>query len=82
MLMLMGRRDLGGFLGLHFTTSLGPLLYGARGVPNLFQNGFDVQGVAVGDRKDPHNIFAEEIPMGDISSILLMSPITLRLEWK
>ena len=60
MLMLMGRRDLGGgVLGLHFMTSLDPILNGARGNPNLFQNGFDVHGVAVGDRKDPHNIFAE-----------------------
>ena len=60
MLMLMGRKDLGGgVLGLHFMTSLDPLLNGARGVPNLFQNGFTVHGVDVSDRKDPHNIFAE-----------------------
>ena len=60
MLMLMGRKDLeGGTLGLHFMTSLDPLLNGARGNPNLFQNAFDVHGVSIGDRKDPHNIFAE-----------------------
>ena len=60
MIMLMGRKDLGGgVLGLHFMTSLDPILNGARGVPNLFQNGFTVHGVDVGDRKDPHNIFAE-----------------------
>lgn len=60
MLMLMGRKDVGGgALGLHFMTSLDPLLNGARGVPNLFQNGFAVHGVDIGDRKDPHNIFAE-----------------------
>lgn len=60
MLMLMGRKDLGGgTLGLHFMTSLDPILNGAHGVPNLFQNGFTVHGVDIGDRKDPHNIFAE-----------------------
>jgi hypothetical protein len=60
MFMLMGRKDLGGgILGLHFMTSLDPLLNGARGVPNLFQNGFTVHGNPVGDRKDPHNVFAE-----------------------
>ncbi len=60
MIMLMGRKELGGgVLGLHFMTSLDPLLNGARGVPNLFQNGFTVHGIDVGDRKDPHNIFAE-----------------------
>ena len=60
MLMLMGRKGLGGgILGLHFMTSLDPIFNGPRGVPNLFQNGFTVHGVDVGDRKDPHNIFAE-----------------------
>lgn len=60
MIMLMGRRELGGgILGLHFMTSLDPLLNGSHGVPNLFQNGFTVHGVSIGDRKDPHNIFAE-----------------------
>ena len=60
MIMLMGRRELGGgTLGLHFMTSLDPLINGQRGVPNLFQNGFTVHGVDINDRKDPHNIFAE-----------------------
>ena len=60
MIMLMGRKDVGGgTLGLHFMTSLDPLLNGAYGNPNLFQNGFTAHGVSVGDRKDPHNIFAE-----------------------
>ena len=60
MIMLMGRKELGGgILGLHFMTSLDPIINGEDGVPNLFQNGFDVDGVAVGDRKDPHNVFAE-----------------------
>ena len=60
MIMLMGRKDVaGGILGLHFMTSLDPLVNGARGVPNLFQNGFTVHGDSIGDRKDPHNVFAE-----------------------
>ncbi len=60
MLMLMGRRELGGgTLGLHFMTSLDPIINGRHGVPNLFQNGFTVHGVDIGDRKDPHNVFAE-----------------------
>jgi hypothetical protein len=60
MIMLMGRKELGGgTLGLHFMTSLDPLINGREGVPNLFQNGFTVDGVDIGDRKDPHNIFAE-----------------------
>lgn len=60
MIMFMGRKQLGsGTLGLHFMTSLDPILNGKRGVPNLFQNGFTVHGVDIGDRKDPHNIFAE-----------------------
>ena len=60
MLMLMGRKDLGGgALGLHFMTSLDPILNGAHGVPNLFQNPFTVHGVDIGDRKDPHNVLAE-----------------------
>jgi hypothetical protein len=60
MLMLMGRKDLGGgVLGLHFMSSLDPILNGSRGVPNLFQNPFTVHGVDIGDRKDPHNVFAE-----------------------
>ena len=60
MIMLMGRRDLGdGTLGLHFMTSTDPLINGREGVPNLFQNGFTVNGVDIGDRKDPHNVFAE-----------------------
>ncbi|MEO6909074.1 MAG: hypothetical protein ABI210_14415, partial [Abditibacteriaceae bacterium] len=60
MIMLMGRKEVGGgTVGLHFMTSLDPILDGARGVPNLFQNGFTVHGVDIGDRKDPHNIFAE-----------------------
>ncbi|MHB8636212.1 MAG: FixH family protein [Fimbriimonadaceae bacterium] len=60
MVMFMGRKDLGGgTLGLHFMTSLDPVLNGARGVPNLFQNGFVVNGALVGDRKDPHNVFSE-----------------------
>ncbi len=60
MIMLMGRKKIdGGILGLHFMTSLDPILNGARGVPNLFQNGFTVHDVPVGDRKDPHNVFAE-----------------------
>ena len=51
MLMLTGRRELGGgTLGLHFMTALDPFINGKDGVPNLFQNGFDVHGVAVGDR--------------------------------
>ena len=59
MIMLMGRKEMGGgALGLHLMTSLDPLLNGRRGVPNLFQNTFDVHGVTVSDRKDPHNIFA------------------------
>ena len=60
MVMLMGRKDLsGGALGLHFMSSLDPILNGDHGVPNLFQNGFTVRGVDISDRKDPHNIFAE-----------------------
>ena len=60
MVMLMGRKELsGGTLGLHFMSSLDPLINGRRGVPNLFQNGFTVKDAEVGDRKDPHNIFAE-----------------------
>ena len=60
MIMLMGRKDLGGgVFGLHLMTSLDPIINGRRGIPNLFQNAFDVNGVTVGDRKDPHNIFAE-----------------------
>ena len=60
MIMLMGRRDLGGgTLGFHFMTSLDPFVNGREGVPNLFQNGFAVGGVDIGDRKDPHNVFAE-----------------------
>ena len=60
MIMLDGRKDLGGgVFGLHFMTSLDPFINGERGVPNLFQNQFDVHGVPVGDRKDPHNVFSE-----------------------
>lgn len=60
MIMLMGQREMnGGTLGLHFMTSLDPIVNGRRGVPNLFQGSFDVNGVTVGDRKDPHNVFAE-----------------------
>ncbi len=60
MVMLMGRRETGGgTLGLHFMTSLDPVINGRRGVPNLFQNGFTVNGVNIADRKDPHNVFAE-----------------------
>ncbi len=60
MLMLMGRRELGGgTLGLHFMTSLDPVLNGRKGVPNLLQNAFTVHDADVTDRKDPHNIFAE-----------------------
>jgi hypothetical protein len=60
MIMLMGRRDLGGgTLGFHFMTSLDPFINGRKGVPNLFQNGFTVHGMDIGDRKDPHNVFAE-----------------------
>ncbi|MEO6908234.1 MAG: hypothetical protein ABI210_10120, partial [Abditibacteriaceae bacterium] len=50
MIMLMGRKEVGGgTVGLHFMTSLDPILDGARGVPNLFQNGFTVHGVDIGD---------------------------------
>lgn len=60
MIMLTGRKEVAsGIFGLHVMTSLDPILNGKRGVPNLFQNGFDVNGSPVGDRKDPHNIFAE-----------------------
>ncbi len=60
MVMIMARKELGGgTFGLHFMSSLDPILNGKRGVPNLFQNSFDVNGVPVGDRKDPHNTFAE-----------------------
>ena len=60
MIMLMGRRDVGGgTLGLHLMTSLDPFINGREGVPNLFQNGFTLHGVDIGDRKDPHNVFAE-----------------------
>ena len=60
MIMLMGRRDLGGgTLGLHLMTSLDPFINGRKGVPNLFQNGFTVHGIDISDRKDPHNVFAE-----------------------
>ena len=60
MVMLMGRKELsGGTLGLHFMSSLDPIINSKRGVPNLFQNGFTVAGTEVGDRKDPHNMFAE-----------------------
>lgn len=60
MIMLMGRKDVGGgAFGLHFMTSLDPIINGRRGVPNLFQNAFDVNGATIGDRKDPHNLFAE-----------------------
>jgi hypothetical protein len=60
MVMVMGRKAVnGGTLGLHFMSSLDPILNGGRGVPNLFQNSFDVGGAPVNDRKDPHNLFAE-----------------------
>jgi hypothetical protein len=60
MVMLMGRKEVaGGTLGLHFMTSLDPFLNGRRGAPNLFQNGFTLHGEDIGDRKDPHNVFAE-----------------------
>ena len=60
MIMLMGRKDVGGgAVGLHFMTALDPIINGRRGVPNLFQNAFDVNGATIGDRKDPHNLFAE-----------------------
>ena len=60
MIMLLGRRDLGGgTLSLHIMTSIDPFLNGREGVPNLFQNGFTAHGVDIGDRKDPHNVFAE-----------------------
>ncbi len=60
MIMFMGRRETGGgTMGLHFMSSLDPIINGRRGVPNLFQNGFTVNGVDIADRKDPHNIFAE-----------------------
>jgi hypothetical protein len=60
MLMFMGRQEKGdGTLGIHLMTSLDPIINGRRGVPNLFQNPFDINGVDVSDRKDPHNIFAE-----------------------
>ena len=60
MLMLMGRKEVGGgTLGLHFMTSLDPFINGERGVPDLFQNPFTVNGAGVGDRKDPHNVFSE-----------------------
>ena len=60
MIMLMGRKSMGGgTLGLHFMTSLDPFINGRKGVPNLFQNGFTVHGVDISDRKDPHNVFAE-----------------------
>jgi len=82
MLMLMGRKDLGGgALGLHLMTSLDPFLNGPRGVPNLFQNGFTVRGVDVGDRKDRHNVFAEVAasyarPLSrDVSGFLYGGPV-------
>lgn len=60
MLMLMGRKEVGGgTLGLHFMTSLDPFINGERGVPDLFQNPFTVKGADVSDRKDPHNVFSE-----------------------
>lgn len=60
MLMLMGRKEVGGgTLGLHFMTSLDPFVNGSHGVPDLFQNPFTVNGAGVGDRKDPHNVFSE-----------------------
>jgi len=78
----MGRKDLGGgALGLHLMTSLDPFLNGPRGVPNLFQNGFTVRGVDVGDRKDRHNVFAEVAasyarPLSrDVSGFLYGGPV-------
>lgn len=60
MLMFMGRQEKGdATIGLHLMTSLDPIINGRRGIPNLFQNPFDINGVDVSDRKDPHNIFAE-----------------------
>jgi hypothetical protein len=60
MVMLMASKDMGGgTLGLHFMTSLDPLINGRKGVPNLFQNSFTVHDVDINDRKDPHNVFSE-----------------------
>jgi hypothetical protein len=60
MAMLMGRKAMGkDILGLHFMSSFDPILDGRRGVPNLFENPFEVNGATVADRKDPHNLVAE-----------------------
>lgn len=60
MIMLMGRKDLGGgTLGLDFMTSLDPIINGEDGVPDLFQTGETAHGVPLVDRQHPHNIFSE-----------------------
>jgi hypothetical protein len=60
MIMLMGRKDLGGgMLGLDFMTSLDPIVNGEEGVPDLFQTGETAHGIPLVDRQHPHNLFSE-----------------------
>ena len=60
MVMLMGRKDLGGgALGIDLMTSVDPIINGEEGVPNLFQTGETAHGVPLVDRQHPHNLFSE-----------------------